>query len=196
MKLVLVRHAQSLDNAELGVAGAGGSGLSDRGKRQAKELARMLAREKIAAVYSSPLQRALETAEALGRPVEVAEELREVNLGRLEGLAHEEMEKRFPGMIERMFVEPRYRIPGGETILEVHDRIMPFVHRLKKKHGGQAVVLVAHNVVNRVITASLLGLPLGNCRNVKQKNAAVTVFYLEKGRKQLYELDNTIHYVK
>jgi len=196
LKLVLVRHAQSVDNAELAVVGAGGSGLSERGKRQARELARRLAAENISFVYSSPLQRALETAEALGRPFEVVEELREIGLGRLEGLSHEQLETRFPGVIEKMFEDPCYRVPGGETILEVHDRVMPFVHRIKKKRGSQAVVLVAHNVVNRVITASLLGLPLRHCRNVKQKNAAITIFYLEKDRKQLYALDNSIHYVR
>jgi len=196
MKLILVRHAQSLDNAKLSVVGGGGSGLSERGKRQASELAKRLADEKIAAVYSSPLQRALETAEAAAKPIEVAEELREINLGRLEGLSHEDLEKRFPGVIERMFENPRYRVPGGETILEVHDRTMPFVNKLKKKHSNETIALVAHNVVNRVIIASLLGLSLGHCRNVKQKNAAVTVFYLQKGRKQLYELDNTIHFTR
>ncbi|HII39450.1 TPA: histidine phosphatase family protein [Candidatus Micrarchaeota archaeon] len=196
MKLVLIRHAESLDNAEQKTVGTGGRGLSERGKRQAKALAHELRWHRIRFVYSSPLKRAMETAQAIGKPVKEALHMQEVNLGRLEGLAHEEMKTRFPGAIERMFVEPHYRLPGGETLLEVHDRAMPFLNALKKRHENQTVAVVAHNVVNRVAIASLLGLPLRHCRNVKQKNAAYSVFYLKKNENRLYTINNETHFVK
>ncbi|MGB9576897.1 MAG: histidine phosphatase family protein, partial [Candidatus Norongarragalinales archaeon] len=161
---------------------------------QAKELARRLARERIRVVYCSPLKRALETAVFLGRKIVVVPELREIDFGKLTGLSQEEIDARFPGRINKLFTSPNYRLPGGESTAALRKRLQPFVSRLLREREG-TVVVVAHNVVNRVIIACLLGLPLSKCRRVKQKNCAITTFFVGE-RVELFGLDNSVHLVK
>ena len=195
LKLIIVRHAQSSDNASLRVAGSERDiCLSERGKRQARALAKKLSKEKIGAVYCSPMRRARETAAFLHKRPVIVDALREIDFGALTGLSQEEIDARFPGKLNKLFTTPGYGLPSGESTVALQRRLAPFVGKLLRKKSGTAVV-VAHNIVNRVLIASLLGLPLSKCRRVKQKNCAVTTFYISE-RVELYGLDNSLHFVK
>src|SRR5512142_3213101 len=98
-RLYLVRHGATQLTAENRFSGAVGVDLSDEGRAQAARLAARLAGDPIAAVYASPLSRALETAQIVARPHELApaqeDGLREISHGRWEGLSRQEVEERF-----------------------------------------------------------------------------------------------------
>jgi broad specificity phosphatase PhoE len=201
MKLILVRHAETTANAQTVILGGGEGGeLSEHGMRQAQALARRLAGENLSEVCSSSANRAKQTCEAIvaGRDLAIAycDELLEINMGELVGLSHEDAKIKFPGVFQDIFANPDRRIPGGESIVDVQRRVMPLIERLATKPGNPTVLAVGHNIVNRVILATLLGIPLARGKSIKQKNASVSILDVKPGFAQLYTLDNSLHTVR
>lgn len=199
MKLILVRHAETTANTKSVILGGREGGeLSERGVRQAEALALRLRNERFSEVYCSPANRARQTCEILaaGRAVSYRDELREIDMGELVGLSHEEADERYPRIFSKIADDPAERIPGGESVLDVQARAMPLMESLSRREGNPTVLVVGHNIVNRVILASALGLPLQKIKSIKQKNACWTVLDLKPGFAQLYTLDNSIHSIK
>lgn len=201
MKFFLVRHAETTANTAGVILGKKEGGtLSARGRRQAAALAKRLAKEKIREIYCSSSRRCRQTAETItnGRSCKVfyCDELREIDMGKLAGLSHEQAEEKYPKVFDDVFACPSKRMPGGESLADVQKRVMPLVYRLAGKDGNPTILAVGHNVVNRVIIASLMGLPLGKCRNIKQKNACINLLDVKPGFAQLYSVDNSIHSIK
>jgi len=201
MKFFLVRHGETTANTKnVILGGKEGGELSERGRRQARALARRLSKEKITEIYCSPSNRARQTCEpiATGRDCKISycEELREIEMGDLVGLSHEQAEEKFPNIFKDIFLSPAKRIPGGESLLEVQKRVMPLVERLAAKKGNPAILVVGHNVVNRVIIASLIRLPLDRAKSIKQKNACIALLDVRPSFVQLYSLDNSLRAIK
>lgn len=197
-RLILVRHAETSDNANLRLSSRNDVLLTERGKLQARLLAETLSAERLAAVYSSPLSRARQTAEEIAAPRKIGvtplEELAEVHIGKMHGLTHEDLEKRYPHFFAEFFAQPDKRFPEGECLEDVQNRALPVIEKLFSKHENESFVVVAHNVVNRVLLASLTGVPLGNCRVFKQTNACVNVLTRYDGEGiRLHSIDNSIH---
>jgi broad specificity phosphatase PhoE len=149
--LLLVRHGETDWNAEGRLQGHTDRPLNPYGREQAKALAARLAGEadRVAAVYSSDLARARETAEILGErlglPVVVDPDLREKNWGTWEGLTSE----------ERLRVEFE-----GESTAEHRERTVRAVERIAERHPGQRVVVVTHGGSLRRIQAAVSGVAL------------------------------------
>jgi broad specificity phosphatase PhoE len=197
MKLLIARHAQSEGNLAGRVQGSQDPPLTPRGRRQALALGKLLRRERIRAAYASPLLRAFETARIVGREPLVAEpRLRENRMGRLEGMTHEQVEEKYPHLFERFFGKPGYRMPGGESLKDVQRRLRPFIRKLYEEHSDHTVLVVAHNTTNRVLLATLLGLPLNRCRVFKQKNACLNTLFVSEARVEYYTLDNELHHLE
>jgi broad specificity phosphatase PhoE len=138
-------------------------GLSDEGRRQAGELGATLAEVALAAVYSSPLSRALETARPLAAPhglEPVADDgLSEIDFGELEGLTYAEIEAERPEVFRAWMETPTsVRFPGGESFADLRARVLPAVGALRERHAGEAAAVVAHGGVVRVVLADVLGL--------------------------------------
>lgn len=201
MKFILIRHAETTANAgAIILGGKEGGTLSARGRRQAKAISRRLAKEKIKEVYCSTSKRCIETAKAVmvGRQCRFffCEELREIETGKLTGLSHEEAEERYSAVFERMFEFPSRKLPGGESLEDVQRRVMPLIRKLAKKKGNPTIFAVGHNVANRVILASLIGLPLNKARSIKQKNACINLLDVTEGSASLYSVDNSLHSIR
>jgi broad specificity phosphatase PhoE len=201
MKFVLVRHAETTANTRSVILGGKeGGALSERGKRQALTLGKRLAGERFSEVYCSSANRARQTCEAIvsGQDCRVirCEELREIEMGELVGLDHEAAEEKYPRIFDDIFAQPGKKIPGGESLLDVQKRAVPFIETLAKKPGNPTILAVGHNIVNRVIIASLIGLPIEKAKNLKQKNVALSVLDVKPGFAQLYTLDNSLHSVR
>jgi broad specificity phosphatase PhoE len=204
MKLFIVRHAETTANVGRVILGGKEHGeLSERGKRQAAGLAKRLSKEKITEIWCSPLTRARQTAEEIAKARECkvffADELREIEVGSLTGLSHEQAEEKYPRVWEDAFANPWRKLPGGESIGAVRDRAMPVVERILERAGrgeGGAVAIVGHNIVNRAIIASLIGLPLERGRGIKIKNACIALLDARPGFAQLYSLDNSLHGIR
>jgi probable phosphoglycerate mutase len=163
--------------------------LTERGREDAQTLAARLEGVHIDRIISSPLGRAVETAQILaastGASVETEERLTELDYGEWEGLTVEEIDRRFPG--ERAMYEQNpafHEVGGGESGLEVAARLGAFVEDLlnwwQKEQGDRTCLLVGHSSVNRILLAVLLDVPLQNYRRrFKQDWANLTVLRWE-----------------
>jgi len=159
--LTLVRHGQTSANAEGVWHGSIDTPLSPRGLEQARRVAAFIASEHpdAAALYSSPLQRARDTALAIaertGLAVEVEADLSEYHLGSWEGKTYRELFE-----VQRMFhhikVDPDFAPHGGESPRQVVDRLVGGLRRVAERHPGQRVVVVSHGGAMTLAFAEIL----------------------------------------
>ena len=151
MRLLLIRHAESLGNRELRLQGQVEFPLTERGRRQAEELAALLAERQVIAVYSSPIRRALDTAEAIASPlgltVEVQAALQEYDFGKLSGLTWPEIREQRPRLIEQLLSDsadyPDY--PGEEGREQFRQRVCEALWAISERQTGEeSVAVVTH----------------------------------------------------
>ncbi|MBL9124463.1 MAG: histidine phosphatase family protein [Planctomycetaceae bacterium] len=182
-RMFLVRHGATANNEAHPPRLQGcrsDAELSAIGRRQAEQAAALLHAESIQAVYASPLRRARETAAAIARPhcleVALVEGLTECDVGDWEGRSWSEIERDDPERFRR-FIEDSAIHPyaGGESLDQVRDRVAPVFRDLGQRHRGGAIVIVAHNVVNRVALAHWLGWPIAKARGIPQSNCGVNL---------------------
>src|SRR5262245_19169070 len=163
----LARHGEVLHAAEGRFFGHTDIALSPAGVVQASALGERLATEEIEAVYASDLLRACQSAaplaEAVGRGVVAVPALREMAMGRWEGLTFAEIRAREPELCDRWLAEPfAMPFPEGESVADLRARAVPALRGLVQRHAGRRIAVVAHGGTNRVILAEALGLPLGH----------------------------------
>lgn len=184
-RVYLIRHGEVAWNKENAYVGSTDLPLNDTGREQAKKLADAMATKGLAAIYSSDLSRARETAETIGAKVGLAvntvHELQEVSYGDWEGLPETEIARRWPDL----FVAWRQdalsvRIPGGESFAEMRDRAFDAFCRIARAHPDQAIAITAHKSVNRVLLCCLLEVNPSNYRRIGQGNACVNVVEMRK----------------
>jgi probable phosphoglycerate mutase len=175
--LLLIRHAMHTDYGERFTGRAHGVPLSAAGESQARALGARLAYEPVAAVYASPRERTLQTAEAIAAPrglaVETAEALDEVDMGAWTGkrIADLEGTPEFVRWNEQRDVATP---PGGESVAAVADRAEAFVSETAARHRGQTVVLVSHADVIRALVCRVLGLTFANFGRFEIGPASIT----------------------
>ena len=185
-EIILVRHGETAWNVEEVFRGRIDVELNETGLRQAELLAEYLSGVKIDAVYSSPLRRALNTAEVIARyhtlEVEIAPKLIDFDFGKWQGLPHQEVKRRYKKLYAQWLENPHLiQMPDGESLDEVRERALTAVDEVVAKHEG-AVVLVSHRVVNKVLICALLGLDNSHFWNIRQDTCGTTTFAYEKGR--------------
>lgn len=154
--------------------------LSPEGAAQAERTAAFLAKLPIRGVVSSPLTRARQTAEIIagtwGMSVTTADALTEVDVGVWEGLSWPEIEQRYPEAYRDFVSDPEVNpYLEGENMGSVCRRVVPAFDHLGSEHRGKMIVVVAHNVVNRVYLAQLIGMPIGKYRSIPQENCGLNV---------------------
>ena len=166
VRVILVRHGETDWNQSRRIQGGGSdTPLNERGKEQAESLALRLKSERIQAVYSSPLQRARDTAQAIARyhqlEVGIEPSLKEIEVGELEGTPITEIGKHLDQLLtaDRQGEAPP-RMPGGESVTEVQQRAWSTIKRLVDKHPDGVLVAVSHYFVILTIICSVLNLPL------------------------------------
>lgn len=148
-RLLLLRHGQTELSRERRYSGRGNPDLTDTGRRQAADAARYLSgKGGIAAVITSPLKRAYDTAavaaDALGLPVVVDDDLIETDFGEWEGLTFPEAAERHPQVHRRWLSDTTLRPPGGESFDEVAQRVERARDRIVAGHGAATVLVVSH----------------------------------------------------
>jgi broad specificity phosphatase PhoE len=158
----LARHGESDWNAADRFQGHSDRPLTARGRLQAEALAAEIAEiATLAAIYSSPLRRALDTAAAVGartglEPVAV-EALREVDVGSWTGLSRSAVARRFPAELQR-WLDGGEGWPDGESYQEMSSRVLSALDRIAKAHPGEEVLVVSHGGPIRAILAAAAGL--------------------------------------
>ena len=177
-RLIAVRHGETAWNRVSRIQGHTDIPLNDAGLWQARQVGEAVAGEGIDAIYSSDLQRAADTARAIGRaagvPVQLDVALRERHFGELEGLTHDEISTRWPEQARRWRGrDPDYGPQGGETLQDFHARCVGALTRLAQRHPGQTVVLVAHGGVLDCFYRAANGVDLSVPRSWTIGNATI-----------------------
>ena len=165
MRVLLARHGQTDWNAAGRIQGTSDIPLNERGREQARRLALSEELAGVETIYSSPLRRAMETAEiaaaALGVEVIPANELRELAFGCWEGLSWDGIAAAWPEQFAAYAADRRnYAPPGGESYAEMIARAGPFIGRLRRSPGGSALC-VSHSAVMRGLLAAERGIDIG-----------------------------------
>ena len=179
-RLVLVRHAEPDESMQGRCYGRLDVPLSAAGLRRAAAVGEVLRSHELEAVYSSPLQRAFDTARAVAsahglEPIP-REALRELDFGELEGTSHDEIASEHPKLYRFWMEDPStVRFPGGEGLSDLRARVLPEVAGIRKQHEGQAVAVVAHGGVLRVVLADALELPEAAFFRLDQPYGALSV---------------------
>src|SRR4030081_1064410 len=200
-RVFMVRHGATVLSAEDRFAGATDVALSDEGREQTRRLADRLSREKITAVYASPLGRTVETASILAAPhkleVQTRDGFREINHGRWEQMTRREVEQKFPEEAAEWERDPYTFAPkGGESGLQVTARALPVLIDLVRKYPGQNILIASHKATIRLLLSSLLGFDPRRYRdNLDQKPAALNIVdFKDPVRARLMLFNDTSHY--
>ena len=197
MKLILVRHGETYWNAERRIqGGSSDTELSETGIKQANKLASFLKNENIAAIVSSPLNRAMATAEAIASqhqlPVEVADGLKEIEVGEMEGLSLSNLNTTFSQFLMQWWRGGgSERLPGGESLVELQQRSWEAIERLMAKRKDGTVVAVSHYFVILAIILKALDLPLEYFVKFKVDLSGVSILEIADHGTRLVAFNNT-----
>jgi len=196
-ELILVRHGETVWNVDKIYRGRADVDLDEVGIKQAELLGKYLSNWKLEAIYSSPLKRALATANIIARyhkiGVYIADGLIDFDYGEWQSLPEQEVRRSYPALLDKWHNNPHeVRIPDGERLADVRERAAGIVDNVLSKYEG-SVVLVSHRVVNKVLICSLLGLDNSYFWNIKQDVSGITIFNYVDGRFVLTKHNDTSH---
>jgi len=198
-RVILVRHGETEWNRVERFRGRADVPLNDTGLFQAQATGRRVANEwRPMAIYSSPLSRAVKTAEAVAwhfdLRVEVHLGLIDIDYGEWQGLTPAEAKERWPEVVGAWYDAPHTaQIPGGETLDDLRVRAMRAVNEIANRHKGQTIVLVSHTVVNRIILLGALGLGNDRFWRLSQDTCAINVFDAEGSVFTIVRLNDICH---
>ncbi|GAB4153014.1 MAG: histidine phosphatase family protein [Cyanobacteria bacterium J069] len=194
LKLLFIRHAESVGNVEKRMQGHADYELTERGRQQAKQLAERLWAKghPPSQVYSSPLKRAAQTAETLlaagagsaglALDIQYVEELLEFQNGIFKGLTWDEARSQYPALCAEMEASPDWiPAPGAETLQDGRDRAQRFIQQVLAHHAnGETLWIVTHGWILQHLIAAMLGCD--RTWHVHIQNTAVFEFWLERSR--------------
>lgn len=195
----LIRHAQAEGNEKRLFQGHYNGAVSEMGWKQLEQLAEYGKKLPIDAVYSSPLDRAMETAKAVNKyhnhPIRVRDGLIEINGGDWEGVPWERFPLDFPEENEAWENQPwRFSAPNGETMAEVYQRIVEAILEIVKENPGKTVAVVSHGCAIRNFLTFAKGLPVeGIAQTGWCDNTAVSKIEFDEALKPklIYENDTS-----
>lgn len=177
-RLILIRHGETAWNRATRIQGHTDIPLSPLGIAQAEKLAHALAEEPLAAIYSSDLSRARQTAEAVAVPhdleIQFDPALRERAFGRFEGLSWQEIDEGYPEDAARWRRrEPDFAVGGGESLTVFSARCLGAARRAAAAHPGQTIALVAHGGVLDCLYRAATRVALDAPRSWQLGNATI-----------------------
>jgi broad specificity phosphatase PhoE len=199
IKLILVRHGETVWNQERRIqGGSSDTPLSEVGKQQANRLGLALKDTEIDAIYSSPLSRAFDTAKAIADyhnlTVQVEPDLREMEVGELEGVSITDLGTSFGQFLlnwrQGMGTE---KLPGGESIVELADRVWTRVQSIINNHDHGNVVVVSHFFTCVATICKALGWPITTIERLRVQTGSMSVIDFANGQPRLVSLGDTCH---
>jgi len=199
VKVILVRHGETDWNLSKRIQGGNSdTQLNQRGRQQAESLALRLKQEKIQAIYSSPLQRAQDTARAIAcyhqLPVEIEPSLKEIEVGELEGMSIADVGKHLSEfLVKHKQDEELPRLPGGESLTEVQQRVWGTIQRLVNKHSDGVLVVVGHYFSVLAAVCSVLNLPLSQITRLRLNSSSISIITFDEQAARLILFNDTCH---
>ena len=185
-EIILVRHGETEWNVGEIYRGRADVALDEVGIKQAELLGKYLSGLKLDTIYSSPLRRALDTANIMAQyhnvRVQVNNGLIDFDYGEWQGLPDKEVKKLYLALHSEWHTNPHLvKMPGGEGLDDVRKRALAVVNEVVSKYKG-SVALVSHRVVNKVLICSLLGLDNSHFWHIRQDVGGITTFDYVDGR--------------
>jgi broad specificity phosphatase PhoE len=178
---LLIRHAETEAIGKVMAGWSPGWGLNQRGKQQAERLAERLAHVPLQAIYTSPLERAIETAEPVARShgieMERCDGIGEIRVGEWEGAAIADLDRREDWRRFNTF-RSGVRAPNGELMIETQTRMIQQMECFRTRHPSGAVAMVSHGDPLRAAVAYFLGIPLDLLLRFEISPASVSVVQL------------------
>jgi alpha-ribazole phosphatase len=179
-RIILIRHGEPSATAQGLCYGKSDVELSPRGQQQAFETADFLSDFEVAAIYSSPRRRSLETARILAEKqnlfVEIQPRFAEIDFGDFENVSYAEVERRFPEIYRQWMRAPtEIKFPNGESFAEMRHRVLLAINELMPRHVGETFAVVSHGGVNRIILANALKMADKDIFRLAQDYAAINV---------------------
>jgi len=198
-KVILVRHGETDWNRSRRIQGGNSdTELNQGGWQQAESLALRLKRETVQAIYSSPLQRALDTAKAIAGyhqlPVEIEPSLREIEVGELEGMLITEVGKHLSQLLTMHSQgEELPKMPGGESLTDLQQRVWSTIQRLVAWHRDGVLVVVSHYFSILTIVCSVLNLPLTQIGRLRLNPGSISILTIDEEATRLILFNDTCH---
>ena len=194
-----MRHGETSWNQERRIQGGSSDvELSEVGKEQAARVGLALKNTEIDAIYSSPLKRALETAQAIADhhnlKVQVEPDLREMEVGDLEGVSIAELGTTFSQFLlnwrQGMGTE---KLPGGESMAELAYRVWAIIQSIKSKHDDGNIVVVSHFFTCVATICKALGWPITTVERIRVQTGSISTIDFADGQPRLVSLGDTCH---
>ncbi len=198
MRLILVRHGETVYNVQGRFTGQSDIPLSTLGKRQVAALGERLAAERPDAIVTSDLERTRVTAEAIARaralPIWEDIDLRELAMGEWEGYTYAEVLARDANLVVQWRADPAtYAPPGGETVDQLRDRCARSLGRWQTRCPEACVVWVTHGGLMGVLLCHVLGIDLKRRWQFRHDNASISEIHLSGDRATIVRLNDTAH---
>jgi broad specificity phosphatase PhoE len=197
-RLIIVRHGRTEWNRVERFRGRADIALDKVGMKQAESVAKRIGEWSISAIYSSPLSRALTTAEIIAHPlgliVQPMPGIVDIDYGEWQGLSTDDVIAR-DGRLYSQWIESPHEVkfPGGESLVEARERVASSVDTLIQQHPKETVVLVSHRVICQILVLSLLGLESSYFWQITQDVCAMNLFEVRGGIPSALFLNDTCH---
>ncbi|MGD1118881.1 MAG: histidine phosphatase family protein [Dehalococcoidales bacterium] len=200
IEVILARHGQTEFNAREIFRGRADVPLNALGLRQAQLLGEYLAGEKIDVIYSSPLQRAVQTANLVAAhhhlETNIVENLNDIDCGLWQGLPVTDVREKWGELYQDWLDTPeQVKIPGGESLEDVTCRAVPFLWDAVARCGEGKIVVVSHRVVSKVLICALLGLDNSLFWSFRIDTGGISRFEFD-GKKAVLTCHNDTSYLK
>ncbi|HYX09012.1 MAG TPA: histidine phosphatase family protein [Bacteroidales bacterium] len=199
LEVVVIRHGETEWNKERIFQGQKNSPLTEKGKKQAKELGKRLSGDTFNRIFASDLGRAWQTAElicAAGNHPSTESDIRiqERSFGIAEGKTYEELMSKHPDIFESLKKrDPEYAVPGGESPVELYERTVDFFTEKARGLYGKRILVVTHGGVLTMFTRYVLSIPLDQPRKFKLPNTGYNEFVFENGYWMIKTLGDVGH---
>lgn len=190
-RVVIVRHGQSSYNTERRIQGrSDASTLTEKGRDDARKVGAALNRLSFAAIYTSPLQRAKQTAEvilncfATSTTLKATDKLMEIDLPLWEGLLLKDVRDKFPEDYHRWQQHPDELlmvVPQSQgtrehfPVLALYEQARQFWQEILPRHAGETILIVGHNGINRALISTALGIAPSRYHSLQQSNCGISV---------------------
>ncbi|MCL5986063.1 MAG: histidine phosphatase family protein [Actinobacteria bacterium] len=200
-QIFFIRHGETDWNREELVQGQKESALSDRGFDQARRLAQRLKKESIQVIYSSPLRRARQTSQEVKKLIGVGinfdDNLKEISLGRWEGLSREDIKREYPLEFEQWLKNPAtLKAPDGESWHDVRKRANDFFNMVIVRSLHERILVSSHNGFGKLFMIDFMGMDLSKFWNFNLNNGSLSLLVLhDNGRREMALLNDCCHLV-
>jgi len=199
-RIILIRHGETEWNRLHRFQGRSDIPLNPKGNNQASALALALKNETITAIYSSPLERAIETASHIGRfhpstPLIKEPGLVEMDLGDFEGMEGQQWALQHQDFRKAWEKHPAtLTMPGGESLQEVQHRVVDTLNRISEPYGPDCTLLIcSHNFVIVSLLCFASKIPLDQFRQLRQETAALNILYKDGTDFQVEKVNDCRH---